>query len=56
MAVAIFGRQILDRFTYDLEIEEDSIESHLVREDFIAFQTCGVPGDLGAALLDVFEK
>jgi hypothetical protein len=50
------ARELLDRFTNDVEVQQDGIRPDIVFENLILRAALGVPDNLVAALLDVFEE
>ena len=56
MTLAQVAREFLDRFTNDMEVLQDGVRPDIVAEDLVFRAALGVPDDLLAALLDVFEE
>jgi hypothetical protein len=56
IALAQFARELLDRFTDDVEVQQDGVRPDIVLENLVLRPALGIPDDLRAALLDVFEE
>ena len=56
VALAQVARELLDRFTNDVEVQQHGVRPDIVLENLVLRAALGVPDDLLAALLDVFEE